>query len=134
MTGRVLRAGLLLAGLYVLAVAATALTTGQTVRPLFDGIGGSTPYKWVRAPWYVGSTNIKPGPSSTDIPFENGTSPLIGVNSEDAQIILNLPQGAVCRPARGTRPYGRRSPPSTRRSWPNRPGGCAPTAMPIGWT
>ena len=103
MTGRgrrgpALRAGFLLAGLYALAVATTALTTGHPVRPLFDGIGGSTPYKWVRAPWYVGSTNLKPGPNSTDIPFENGTSPLIGVNSEDAQIILNLPQGAL--PAR----------------------------------
>ena len=96
--GSTLRSGVLLAGLYALVVVATALTTGQPVRPLFDGIGGSTPYKWVRAPWYVGTTNMKPGPSSTDIPFENGTSPLIGVNSDDAQIILNLPRGAL--PAR----------------------------------
>ncbi len=98
MTGRGRRAGFLLAGLYALAVVTTGLITDHPVRPLFDAIGGSTPYKWVKPPWYVGSTNIKPGPSSTDIAFENGTSPLIGVNSEDAQIILNLPQGAL--PAR----------------------------------
>lgn len=89
------RLGAGLAGLYVLAVAGTGLVSDRPVRPLFDAIGGAIPYKWVNPPWYVGSTNVKPGPSSTDIPFENGTSPLIGVNSEDAQIILNLPQGAL---------------------------------------
>lgn len=98
MTSRRLRAGLGLAALYAVVVVGTGLTTDRPVRPLFDAIGGSSPYKWVKPPWYVGSSNIKPGPSSTDIPLENGTSPLIGVNSEDAQILLNLPQGAL--PAR----------------------------------
>ena len=81
--------------LYAAVVVATSLTTGHPVRPLFDGAGGATPYKWVKPPWYVGSANIKPGPSHTDIAFESGASPLIGVTSEDAQIILNLPQGAL---------------------------------------
>jgi hypothetical protein len=94
-TGRRLRAGVGLAALYAVVVVGTGLTTDHPVRPLFDAMGGAAPYKWVKPPWYVGSSNIKPGPSSTDIPFENGTSPLIGVNSEDAQIILNLPQGAL---------------------------------------
>ncbi len=89
------RAGFLLAALYAVVVLATSLTTGHPVRPLFDGVGTSTPYKWVTPPWYVGSANIKPGPSHQDITFENGTSPLTGVNSEDSQIILNLPQGAL---------------------------------------
>ena len=87
--------GLGLAALYAAVLAATGLVTDRPVRPLFDAIGGAIPYKWMNPPWYVGSTNIKPGPSSTDIPFENGTSPLVGVNSEDAQIILNLPQGSL---------------------------------------
>lgn len=95
MSGRLWRLGLLAAGGYALVLAATGLVTDRPVRPLFDAIGGAIPYKWVNPPWYVGSTNIKPGPSSTDIPFEKGTSPLIGVNSEDAQIILNLPEGAL---------------------------------------
>lgn len=92
---RVWRLGIVLAGVYAVVVAATGVVTDRPVRPLFDAIGGAIPYKWVSPPWYVGSTNIKPRPSSTEIPFENGTSPLIGVNSEDAQIILNLPQGAL---------------------------------------
>jgi hypothetical protein len=92
---RRLRAGVVLAGLYAVVVVATGLTTGHPVRPLFDGVGGYTPYKWVKPPWYVGSTNIKPEASSTDIAFENGTSPLVGVNSRDSQMILNLPQGAL---------------------------------------
>ena len=87
--------GVLLAGLYAAMVLATGLTAGHPVRPLFDGAGTTTPYKWIKPPWYVGSTNIKPGPSHTDITFENGVSPLMGVNSEDAQIILNLPQGSL---------------------------------------
>jgi hypothetical protein len=74
---------------------ATGLLSGHPVRPLFDGVGASTPYKWVRPPWYFGATNLKPKASETEIPLENDTSPLIGVNSDDAQIILNLPQGAV---------------------------------------
>lgn len=92
------RAGAALAVLYAVVVVATNLTTGHPVRPLFDGVGGSTPYKWVKPPWYVGSTNIEPEASSSDITFENGVSPLIGVTSDDAQIVLNLPQGAL--PAR----------------------------------
>lgn len=95
MTPRRLRLGTALAGLYAVVVVATSLTTGHPARPLFDGAGGATPYKWVKAPWYVASTNIKPGPSHQDIAFENGASPLVGVTSEDAQIILNLPQGAL---------------------------------------
>jgi hypothetical protein len=90
-----LRAGVGLAALYAAVVLATSLTTGHPVRPLFDGAGTSTPYKWVKPPWYVGNANIKPGPSNQDIPFEDGTSPLIGVNSTDSQIILNLPRGAI---------------------------------------
>ena len=101
MTGRTrsaLRGGTVLALLYAVVVVATSMTTDHPVRPLFDGVGGSTPYKWVKPPWYVGNTNIAPKASSTDIAFENGVSPLIGVTSNDAQIILNLPQGAL--PAR----------------------------------
>jgi hypothetical protein len=94
-SGRLWRLGFGLAGLYAVAVAGTGLVADRPARPLFDAIGGAIPYKWVNPPWYVGSTNIRPGASSTDIPFENGTSPLIGVNSDDAQIILNLPQGAL---------------------------------------
>lgn len=97
-TRSTLRTGAALAVLYAAVVLATNLTTGQPVRPLLDGVGGSTPYRWVKPPWYVGSTNIQPKASSTDIVFENGVSPLIGVTSDDAQIILNLPQGAL--PAR----------------------------------
>ena len=97
MSTRQLRFGGILALLYIAAVLATALTTGHPVRPLFDGGGTTTPYKWVKPPWYV-SANVKPEPSHQDIPFESGASPLIGVTSEDAQIILNLPQGAL--PAR----------------------------------
>ena len=95
MSTRHLRVGAALAVLYAAVVVATSLTTGHPVRPLLDGAGTATPYRWVKPPWYVGSANIKTGPSHQDIAFENGASPLIGVTSEDAQMILNLPQGAL---------------------------------------
>lgn len=94
MRSRGLGVGAVLAALYAVVVVATGLTTDHPVRPLFDGAGGATPYRWVKPPWYV-IGNIKPKPGHTDIPFENGASPLIGVTSEDAQIILNLPQGGL---------------------------------------
>jgi len=97
-TARRLRTGLGLAALYAAVVVATGLFAAHPVRPLFDGAGGQTPYKWVKPPWYVGNANIKPQASTSDITFENGVSPLMGVTSDDAQIILNLPQGAL--PAR----------------------------------
>ena len=95
MSARRWRVGGALVALYVAVVVGTHLTTGPPVRPLFDGAAGSTPYKWVKPPWYVGSVNIEPKASSSDIAFENGVSPLIGVTSDDAQMILNLPQGAL---------------------------------------
>jgi hypothetical protein len=91
----VIRRGLVLVGLYAAVVVATGLMSGHPVRPLFDGAGATTPYRWIRPPWYVGSTNIKPTPGHTDIAFDNGASPLTGVNSADSQIILNLPRGAL---------------------------------------
>ena len=84
-----------LVALYAAVVVGTNLTTDHPVRPLFDGAAGNTPYKWVKPPWYIGSVNVEPKASSSDIPFENGISPLIGVTSDDAQVILNLPQGAL---------------------------------------
>lgn len=89
------RAGVVLVALYAAVVVVTNLTTDLPVRPLFDGAGSATPYKWVKPPWYVGSANIAPKASSSEIPFENGVWPLTGVTSDDAQLILNLPQGAL---------------------------------------
>jgi len=87
--------GVGLAGLYGAVVLATGLTVGHPVRPLFDGAGVTTPYRWVKPPWYVGSANVKPTAGHTDITFVNGVSPLIGVNSPDSQVIINLPAGAL---------------------------------------
>jgi hypothetical protein len=89
------RTGIALVGLYAVVVAVTGLVSGQPVRPLLDGVGNTSPYRWVRPPWYVGSANVKPERSHSDITFENGTSPLTGLASQDGQLALNLPQGAV---------------------------------------
>ena len=90
------RVGILLAAAYVAVLVVTGV--GHPVRPLYDGAGFSVPYRWVKAPWYVGSYNVKPKELVTVIPFEDGVSALTGVSSEDSQLILNLPKGAI--PAR----------------------------------
>jgi hypothetical protein len=92
---KVFRTGIALVGLYATVVVVTGLTSGHPVHPLLDGVGNTTPYRWVRPPWYVGSANVKPERSHTDITFENGTSSLIGVTSQDAQLVLSLPKGAL---------------------------------------
>ena len=99
MTRRPLRVGAALAGLYAAVVVATGLTTGHPVRPLFDAAGGRRPVQVgeARRGTSAAPTSSR-GRAHQDIAFENGASPLIGVTSEDAQIILNLPQGAL--PAR----------------------------------
>ena len=97
MTGgpKALRTGVALVGLYAAVVAVTGLASGHPTHPLLDGVGNTTPYRWVRPPWYVGSANVKPRPSHTDIGFENGSSPLTGLTSQDSQLVLSLPEGAL---------------------------------------
>ena len=90
------RVGILLAVAYAAVLVVTG--AGHPVRPLYDGAGFSVPYRWVKAPWYVGSYNVKPKAFITYIPFENGVSALTGLSSEDSQLVLNLPKGAI--PAR----------------------------------
>jgi hypothetical protein len=80
---------------YLLVAMATPRVTGRAIRPLFEGFGPAQPYRWVNPPKEFASGNKVPKPDSTDIdlgPTGNGPS---GANSEDNQLVLNIPAGAI---------------------------------------
>ncbi|HZQ27771.1 MAG TPA: hypothetical protein VFA94_08735 [Acidimicrobiales bacterium] len=88
-------AGAAAAAVYLLVAAATPRITGRDVRPLFEGFTPAAPYRWVNPPKEFASGNQPPKPNTTEIdlgPTGNGPS---GANSEDNQLVLNIPAGAI---------------------------------------
>ena len=86
--------GVILLGLYAVAVAAT-LPLGHGVRPLLEGIGTPPPYRWVKPPAAFAATNVPPKPNESDVALGPQGSDQAGVLSEDSQLVLNLPAHAV---------------------------------------
>jgi hypothetical protein len=95
MTGRrARRLGLALAaGIYLLAAALTAATSGHPLRPLFEGIGPAPPYRWVTPPRQFKATNIAPLASTQSVELTGSGSPQIGVSTIDGQLVLALAAG-----------------------------------------
>jgi hypothetical protein len=95
----VLGVGLALVALYALVAALTGLLGAHRVRPLFDTIGPAPPYQWVNPPPQFAAGNVKPKPMTYDIPLAQTKTTPLGVSSSEAQLVLNLPAGAI--PAHG---------------------------------
>jgi hypothetical protein len=87
--------GLGLAAAYVLVCITTLRVTDHDVRPLFEGIGPDSPYRWVSPPKEFAPGNVKPKASSTDVELLPSGSQAAGLLSSDSQIVLNLDGGAV---------------------------------------
>jgi hypothetical protein len=81
--------------LYVVVATATISLAHRHVRPLFEGTGPSAPYRWVKPPAAFAIGNVVPQPSTTDVPLDPSGSKAIGVTTEDGQLVLNLPVGAM---------------------------------------
>jgi hypothetical protein len=77
--------------LYLAVLAITSLLVAHPVRPLFEGIGPTAAYRWVNPPHEFGAGNQPPTPLKTTIPL----GPVISLNTSDAQVILNVAQGAI---------------------------------------
>ena len=90
-----LRVGLALVALYVVVAALTGLISGHDVRPLFDTIGPPPPYQWVNPPPQFAAGNQKPAPMTYDLPLASTKTSPVGVSSAEAQLVLNLPAGAI---------------------------------------
>jgi hypothetical protein len=81
--------------LYAVALVTTLRVTGHDVRPLFQGIGPDSPYRWVNPPPEFAPGNVPPRPSSTDIELRATGSQSAGLVSDDSQLIINLNENAV---------------------------------------
>lgn len=88
------RIGFAIVVVYVVVAALTLRGSGH-LRPLFEGIGPSAPYQWVKPPPEFAASNTKPAPTTTDIDLGAAGTPLRGASSSDGQFVLNLPEGAI---------------------------------------
>lgn len=91
---RVAAAGAAAALVYVAVVAATALFTDRDVRPLFDAIGPTPVYRWVKPPPDFAPGNIKPKPIEVSFSLKPEDPPPAGA-SEDQQLVFSLPRGTL---------------------------------------
>ena len=98
MTGRIdrrLLAGAALVAVY-LAAAALTLPGPLGLRPLFDSFGQTLPpYRWVNPPKELKATNQPPTPVKKTITLGPNGSPSSDISTDDAQVLLSLPDGAI---------------------------------------
>jgi hypothetical protein len=80
---------------YALVCVATLQFTGHHVRPLFEGVGPSSPYEWVNPPKEFAVDNVRPKVMSTDVALDATGSQATGLTSSDGQFVLTLDAGAV---------------------------------------
>jgi hypothetical protein len=80
---------------YVIAAVATVRLTDHHVRPLFEGIGPAPPYQWVDPPSEFASGNVKPHAVEREVALGPVGSPLTSLSSGDAQLVVNIPDGAM---------------------------------------
>jgi hypothetical protein len=93
--GRPALIGLGLAAAYALVCLTTLRVTGHDVRPLFEGVGPSSPYRWLNPPKEFAPGNVKPSTSSTDVDLLATGSKAAGLLSSDSQLVINLQAASV---------------------------------------
>jgi hypothetical protein len=89
------RVGALVVGLYLVVFVATVRLADHHVRPLFEGIGPAPAYQWVDPPPEFAVGNVKPHEVAREIPLTEGGTGLTSLSSGDAQVVINIPDGAA---------------------------------------
>lgn len=98
---RALSAGLVLSVAYV---GVLVLTMGaRRALPLYDGFAPPPRYEWVRPPAVFAAGNTVPRAKQSDVNLGPGGSAQAGFTSDDAQLVLNLPAGAIPAAAPATK-------------------------------
>ncbi len=80
---------------YVVAAVVTIGTAGHPLRPLYEGIGPSAPYRWVHPPPAFRSTNTPPVAVTESFDLTPTGSQEEPGGSGDGQLALTLPAGAI---------------------------------------
>jgi hypothetical protein len=73
----------------------TVRLTDHHLRALCEGIGPEPPYQWVDPPAEFASGNVKPHGVTRELPLTATGSGLTSISSGDAQVVVNIPDGAV---------------------------------------
>jgi len=88
-------AGVVLAGLYLLAAVVTPRLSGRPLLPLFDGIQPPQAYAWVNPPPEFAKDNRKPTDVSQDVTLGPEGSVASNATTSDGQAIAGLDVGSV---------------------------------------
>jgi hypothetical protein len=89
-------AGAVLVVAYAVVAAVThGLAPFAAGRPLYDGFAPPPPYRWVKPPPEFAAGNTPPQPAQRSLPLGSGGSEATNASTNDAQIIVGLPTGAV---------------------------------------
>jgi hypothetical protein len=92
---RALAWGLAIVALYVAGGIVSGHLSPLARRPLLDGIIPPLPYRWVDPPPELADTNLPPASGRSRIPMRPNGSQAAFMATDDAQVTLNAPKGAV---------------------------------------
>jgi hypothetical protein len=99
---RALAAGVAVTALYLVSAAVSGRLSPLARRPLLDGFAPPPPYRWVRPPASLASTNEKPSAGRFSIPLGKAGSEAGVFSTDDSQASLALGPGAI-QPSSGDR-------------------------------
>jgi hypothetical protein len=92
---RALAWGILIVSLYVAGGMLSGHLSPLARRPLLDGIIPPLPYRWVSPPPELADSNLPPASGRSRIPMgAKGSQPAF-MATDDAQVTLNAPKGAI---------------------------------------
>jgi hypothetical protein len=94
---RALAAGVAVTALYLVLAVVSGRLSPLARRPLLDGFAPPPPYRWVRPPPSLASTNEKPSSGRFTIALGTGGSEAGVFSTDDSQASLALGQGAIER-------------------------------------
>ena len=92
---RPLALGLAAGALYAVVAVSTLLLADRPLLPLFDGLAPPPPYRWVKPPPELASSNEQPASITREAPLGPEGSPFLNVTPEDAQAVVVMEAGAV---------------------------------------
>jgi hypothetical protein len=92
---RALAWGIVIVSLYIAGGVLSGHLSPLTRRPLLDGIIPPLPYRWVTPPPELADSNLPPASGRSRVPMGPKGSQAVFMATDDAQVTLNAPKGAI---------------------------------------